>query len=389
MSINTEEKVQKGKRNPSIISEGKITSIILSLFNYDSIAKRKALNSSIAKFLELLPEYPKPADLTSVEDKERFKKERSKILVTYKDKYLLLKKLERESLEKKDSNKKDLSQSEIDERKRKYNDFVSNLSKIDNAIFNLYNERKSLSKGTTRIGKNVAKIISEFVREVVRDIFEHSLKHLNLVGMKKLQNKYVFGPNMVNNKYYPLYQNLSCIKEFQALALKELDNDCCKSQYNKEKASYNKTKKDKPATKIAPPTDPTFHNIKYDTTQPPIKFVGAIGKIWTTFKKDYMCTEITRECLSRFVYDFIVNLVKALKVQLEVSEVLTFQAHHVMILLKSLGTLHEIDMAPFLSDYEPQKIKEKKQEDKKENKEDEEKGNEEDNDNDNEKEVNA
>jgi hypothetical protein len=240
------------------------------------------------------------------------------------------------------------------------------LSKLDEGIFKLYAERKGLGKGSTRIGKNVSKVISEFVREVIHDIFDNALAHLSIIGMKKLQNKYVFGPNMNNNKYYPLYQNLACIKEYQDIATKELENDSSNSKFTKAKASFTKAKKDKPNTKTNGPTKPTLHITEYNCVQPPVKFAGCVNKIWSTFKGNYMCTELTRACLGRFVYDFTVNLIKALKVQLESSGILTFQVSHIMVLLKSLGFIHEINMDNFINLYTEKKVKADKTDETKE-----------------------
>lgn len=355
-----------------VISTSKIAKIIDNRFNESSRLDKDRVKKQIDDTLELMPTFPEePSVDASEDDMAAFKELKKAFSKNLRDRYTHIRKLEREIREKnKLLEKKTETMSDVDkkENKKSINNMTSelkslnshydeqengkNIKKFEDKIFSYFDERKNFGKENVRFGKKIQHIISMLLDNVLDEIFRSGISKTGEAGLKTLYNKHLFSNHIKELNLYPLYSGLETIKRYIDCSDKERRNEVIKTKHRSDLNSYNKNK-DKTKTKKPKPTVPHFNLIDYSIGNiSSVDFGTSLHKFYTNVKgnenSDYRFSGESKNALSVFCCEFVINLIDVLKKMIDMETKVTFKPIHVMKLLTILSTYHNIDMGGLL-----------------------------------------
>ena len=153
----------------------------------------------------------------------------------------------------------------------------------------------------------------------------------------------------------------------------ELNDEIRKNDHTKKIQSTKQAQKDKPETKVGNNLGSfTKTQVAYEVSNKAsnVKFLGCINKIWIAHKgaEDYRIKADARDTIAYFIYNFIVDVSKTLKIFLDADQKLTFKPVHFLRLLQTWNTMLHVDVLGFSGNIKNEIEQAKREKDKKKEK---------------------
>jgi hypothetical protein len=296
------EKIEtlKSRKDSLVLPETKIRNIADSLFKGDSITRKKKLNDQIMDFIGLLPGYPE-----KVGTDEEYSKNAALFRASIREKH-------KTYLDSHPKRKEGEEMLQYTQRLEEFKlDSSKNFQKTENAIFALYEERKGLNIGGTRIGKYAFVPLSSFTICVINSILRDCVTALDSMKPVTLDNKILYD-SLRRNEYYSYFSHLDAVNRLELHERRTAENERSSAKYKRELSAFKSKVKSNDATKYVKPVKPSLYEVEPNVFKD-ITLVCYVNKVWAPIKKDNNFRKEAKEFLADMMYEFLTKAVTMTK----------------------------------------------------------------------------
>lgn len=350
-----------------IISASKIKTLVNDRFSRKEIEQRNALTSRIEDATKTMVGFPEPLEAEPSE--EQVKEYNAKCATFRKDvrtRLTAFNKIDdeiktlKEKLEKSDddSAKEKIKKSiQVQEKLRQEleNEVSVEVRATEKKVFDLYSQRKAVASRIPHIGKNFPAVLSLFVGDIAQDFFRNAIHNTERAKRKTVTCEDMFGEDVDNITYYPLFNSLEVFKRYREAASQEKKNSVARRKHSSLMSAYKKHLKTPGSPRVTKPSAFRANPVVYvrEGETRPVSFVGDLGKLWNTVKNstdgDWRCSADVKVALSHLCCDLVVRMLDSLKLVMDSRKMSTFKDNHVVYLLDVVCTFHGIDITGFKS----------------------------------------